>query len=382
MSWTDERLNTALHSLDTIEADDAFWNQLHAQLHDGPSADEIAFRADDDAPRRRGRTLLAVAACLVIVAGIAVAVTRAEQEAANPGPLHLQIVDPLAITLDDLPRTAALPPSDPDAYLVLDLDHLPSGWAAAVIGAQDFVGDGSSYSYGASLVAPTGAEYFFSLHSSGGQGIPGWNGQQPNATVGGQPALLGDGSVTWQPADGYLASVNAMRGDLVEVAEQLRFTTAAQPPIPGPDEFVKIPDEPQLAGLLDGVPWALKYRDIGRTAFWLYAGPLSVGGGEHPEDNAPAVVNLVGVPGHGAIVAGYVPTHVVSVRVLLRDDTSIDLPVTQQGNAVYFAVPVPLGLDVDRIEFRDDFGHITGHVELPEISPTLGGTQSLSLQPN
>ncbi|MEQ1699291.1 MAG: hypothetical protein ABMA25_04230 [Ilumatobacteraceae bacterium] len=379
MNWTEERLNTALHSLDTIEADDAFWNDLHAQLHDGPSDREIAFREDDDTPRRRGRVLLAVAACLALVAGIAVAVQRANRDAAAPGPLHLEIVDPLGITLDDLPRTASAAPSDPDAFLVLDLDRLPAGWAAADIVGQDLSGDGSAYAYGATLLAPTGAEYFFSLHSVEADGIGASTGQQPNATVGGGPALLGDSSVMWQPADGYLAMVGAGGGDVIDVAEQLQFTTAAQPPIPGPDEFVEIPDDPQLAGLLDGVPWALKYRDIGPTAFWLYAATQTVSGGEHPADNTSAVVNLVGVQGHGAIVVGHVPTNVVSVRVVLRDGTSIDLPVTQQRNAVYFAVPVPLGLDVERIEFRDPFGP-AGHVELPDIPPTFGGTQALSLQ--
>lgn len=375
MNWTEERLTTALHSLDTIEADDAFWNHLHAQLHDGPSGGEIAFRADVDTPRRRGRTLLAVAACLVIVAGIAVAVKRADQEAANPGPLHLQIVDALAITLDDLPRTA--PPSAPlpGGYLVLDHASLPAGWAVSdEWGGVMSAGPDGIYWYQVTLTA-AGDDYTLTVSN-----VPFGDPPGDPVDVDGMEGFLDASSIRWNLDEGVMATLGPIDAEVaVGVASTLSFNPVDEMPFKEilPTDGPPMSD-PALAGRLNGIQWSLFLTDGDDPGRWLYAGrELAAGVGIDPNSVLGPEVDVTGVPGYGSVVWGSVPKEVRSVRVRLVDGSEMTVPVARTDADAYFAVPVPTGLDIDIVEFLGESGVAIAHCEMPDIAAGFGGGMQL-----
>ncbi|MFT3852273.1 MAG: hypothetical protein QM733_06005 [Ilumatobacteraceae bacterium] len=338
--------------------------------------------------RRPGspRAWLTVAAAVVmLVAGLVAFETLRVDDAAEPPatPSPTTVMGPLALDLDSL-RTGPAPVPSAD-HLIVDAAALPAGWSLSdASGFTTLTFDGSPFGsiYRARLHGPDGRSYDVSVSS------PPQIATEPAGSglaVDGRPAVYENSALRWQLDDDHTVTLvgapSADSADALAAAQALRWTTGVLPvePVTG---AAQLGDDTRLAGTLDGVGWV---ADVDPGPLRTIYVSIGSGGGatsgiendrlSQPDDSPQSGVStgIAAAPGHGGVVFGIAPPAVAAVRVQTGDTTIAVTATYQRAAESYFAVPVPGGLTVSRLELVDGTGAVVGSVTIPELPPLLGG---------
>ena len=83
-------------------------------------------------------------------------------------------------------------------------------------------------------------------------------------------------------------------------------------------------------------------------------------------------VNLVGVPGYGTIAFGYTEPAAAALRANLADGSNVQVPVLRNSGETYFALPIPLGVEVTTVVFLDDAGAPLRSAIMPSLPAYFG----------
>jgi hypothetical protein len=395
MTWTDERMMAALGNLDAPTTDEAFWARVHSDLltchpdlesttsevllKEHPLSHVERFRRSPG----RGRGYLTVAAAAaVLVAGL-YWIGRAPDRtpASTPVPSNVVLTDPLSLSLDDQPRTAT-PQSSESDFVVLDLAKLPSGWTGTETSAGVMWPPENAYRTVYSLVGPKGESY--SVNIIVGLSLKPDSGIQID--INGHEGLQNASNVWWEQERGVGVTVSRapVAGDdgdgIVEAARVLAFATVEELPIVRIDPAAE-PSRTgaQFAGTLNGAKYAA-YPSTGPLRGILVS--VGDGGGagvdndrlSQPTDDPETSggVNILGVPGYGGIAFGYTVPGVAALRANLADGSTVQAPVLRNPSETYFALPIPLGVEVTTLDFLDDAGAPMRSAIMPTLPAYFG----------
>lgn len=395
MSWTQERITSALSQLDAPTGDAAFWERVHTDLLGcepelEQTTDLVSFidlpmtevQKLLRYPRRTRWYVAAGAAAAVLIAGLYV-VGHASNETpqGNASSTHIVLTDPLSLTLDDQPRTTA-PAVSHSEYVLPDVTKLPPGWTATEQSAFSFIwqpNDGYRAVY--SLVTPTAATYRVDVTA-------GLDPQPDNGTridINGHDALQNANSVWWRQEPGVGVTVTTTSEsaavDLTNAARGLVFATVNELPLVAIDtEAQPHESEADFAGTLNGVHYAVSTNsgplrgirvsiaDQGESA-GVYDDRLSQ---PTDEPQAAGTVNIDGVAGYGVIVFGYTEPATAALRANLANGSTIQVPVLRNPGETYFVLPVPLGVEVTTLDFLEAAGTTLRTATMPTLSPSFG----------
>jgi hypothetical protein len=295
----------------------------------------------------------------------AVGHTRDNAPAASPAPTDVVLTDPLALSLDGLPRTAE-PVVSPTDYVVLDLSDIPRDWTATITTAFGLIlppNDGYWAAY--SLVSPAGASYQVLVTA-----VP--YPQRENGDpvdINGHAGLQDTNELWWEQEPGIGVTVWRERAlalagaaaELTAAARSLTFTSVKELPVVAIDPNAEPPTKvAQFAGTLNGIRFAVQARTGPLRGVWVYAGDQALAGVAEDRLSQPTddpqtagTVNITGVAGYGAIVFGYTEPATAGLRANLANGSTIEVPVLRNPGETYFALPIPLGVEVVSLDFLD-----------------------------
>ena len=397
MSWTQERITTTLGDLDAPRADEAFWERVHNDLltHE-PDAQEITIlMSPSDQPmaevhalvrspwRARWYIAASAAAALLITGLYAVGHSPDQTPEGSPSPRDVVLTDPLALSLDDQPRTAepVVPRSE---YVVVDLTELPEGWTATVNSASALMSPPTdSYRADYILWSPTGKQFVVIILSGG---LMSAQGGTP-VDINGHAGLQDHQVLSWEQERGVDVQVTPTElrypdaaADLTAAGRSLTFESVRELPfvIIDPDA-TPFSTGAQFAGTLNGIRYVVRANPGPLRGMTVYAGDDPVAGIQEDRQSQPTddpqtagSVRIVGVAGYGVIVFGYTDPATAALRADLADGSTIQVPVLRNPGETYFALPVPLGVDVASLDFLDVRGDTLRTATMPTLPAYFG----------
>lgn len=399
MSWTQERITAALSNLDSPTVDAAFWERVRDELltHESGYEEIPLLMSSSGQPIERVPALVPspwrarwyVAACaaaaLLIASLYAIGHDPEQSPAASPTSIDVVATDPpFWISLDDQPRTAAPVVSDID-YVVPDLSRLPDGWTASLITAFGLFAPSGYYST-YSVVSPTGT---YQVNVTSGLSPKPENGDPVD--INGRAGLQTTRQVWWEQERGVGVTVSQPRGsvvseswadDLTAVARSLTFISTKELPIRTiPPNAVPTSKVAQFIGTLNGIRYAVQANTRPLRGIFVYAGDEFIGGVEEDRLSQPTddpqtagTVNIAGVAGYGAIAFGYTEPATAGLRANLADGTTVQVPVLRNPGETYFALPIPLGVEVTSLDFVDEDGHTLRTAIVPTLPAYFGAS--------
>ena len=83
-------------------------------------------------------------------------------------------------------------------------------------------------------------------------------------------------------------------------------------------------------------------------------------------------VNITGVTGYGVIVFGYTEPATAALRANLANGDTIQVPVLRNPGQTYFALPIPLGVEVTTLDFLDVSGATLRTATMPSLPTDFG----------
>ncbi|MCE9621896.1 MAG: hypothetical protein K8R99_06100 [Actinomycetia bacterium] len=397
MTWTHDRVATALRGFDAPAADDAFWERVRSGLlvrESDPEKIALVMSPPDQpmehvhalvpSPWRARWYVAACAAAALLIAGLyAVGHNPRQTPAASPTSIDPVLTDPpFWISLDDQPRTAAPVVSDVD-YVVPDLTQLPQGWTASLFTAFGLFAP-SGYYFTYSVVSPTGT---YQVNVSSGLSPKPENGDPVD--IKGHAGLQTTRQVWWEQEPGVDVTVSQPRGsvvpesgadDLTDVARSLTFVSTKELPIRTIDpDAVPSSKVAQFIGTLSGIQYAVQANTRALRGIFVYAGDELIGGVEEDRLSQPTDapqtagdVNIAGVAGYGVIVFGYTDPATAGLRANLADGSKVQVPVLRNPGETYFALPIPLGVEVTSLDFLDDSGDTLRTAIVPTFPAYFG----------
>ena len=397
MSWTQQRIASALSDLDAPRVDEAFWDRVRDELLRESDREEVTVvRSPSDQPMATVHALVrspwrvrwyvaAGAAAAVLIAGLYVVGQSAGQTpAASPTSTDAVLADPpFWISLDDQPRTAD-PVVSESQYVVPDLTVLPPGWTASVVTAFGLIWppkDGYYTTY--SIVSPTGT---YQVNVTSGLSPKPESGDPVD--INGREGLQNTRQVWWEQEPGVGVVVSRPRSglsedagaDLAEVARSLTFNSEKELPILTIDPDAVPPTKvAQFIGTLNGIRYAVQARTGSLRGSWVYAGDQAQGGVAEDRLSQPTddpqtagTVNIAGVAGYGVIVFGYTEPSTAGLRANLANGSAIQVPVLRNPGETYFALPIPLGVEVETLDFLDESGNTLRTATMPALPAYFG----------
>ena len=302
----------------------------------------------------------------------------------SPSGIDIVLSDPLSLTLDDEPRTVA--PAVPQfEYVLPDVTQLPPGWTASeetAFGLNLPPDNGYRATY--LLTSPAGESYSvdvmagLSMKPDGGTAVD----------VNGHNGLLDTNNVWWEQEPGVGVTFErrsatasaAAEGDLIDAARSVAFVTVSELPIAD----IEADAAPSLtgadfAGMLNGVHYTVSTSPGPLRGIRVVVGDKDGGGIEddrlsQPTDEPAGAgsVNIVGVAGYGVIAFGYSEAATAALRANLANGSTIHVPVLRNPGETYFALPVPLGVDVTTLDFLDDTGATLRTAIMPSLPAYFG----------
>ncbi|MEQ1874761.1 MAG: hypothetical protein ABL953_13685 [Ilumatobacteraceae bacterium] len=395
MTWTQERIASALSDLDAPKVDEAFWNRVRADLLRESDGDEVrVVMSPSDRPMAtvhalvrspwRVRWYVAASAVLaVLIAGLyAVGRSADPSPAASPRPADVVLTDLLSLSLDDLPRTGEPAVSESD-YVVPDLAELPDGWTATLDSAFGIMQPPGRYVSYYSLVSPTGISYSVNVTA----GLPPMPESGETVDINGHSGWQENNHVWWEQEPDVLVAVTRERTvapdetELTLAARSLSFASVTELPIVAIDPNAVPPTKvAQFAGTLNGIRYAVQARTGPLRGIWVYAGDQAGAGVaedrlSQPTDDPQTAgsVNIAGVAGYGVIVFGYTEPATAGLRANLADGSTIQVPVLRNPGETYFALPIPLGVEVVTLDFLDVDGGTLRTATMPTDLPAYFG---------
>jgi hypothetical protein len=312
-------------------------------------------------------------------------IARPSDQAPGDSPTRTDIVltDPLSLTLDDQPRTAS-PPVPQSQYVVPDVTQLLPGWTASEKTAFSIISPpDNGYRVIYSLVSPTGASYSVDVMA----GISMKYGEIA-VDINGHEGLLSNNSVWWEQQPGVGVTVShgpdsastASAEDVIDVARSVAFATVTQLPlVPIDTDIEPVLSGADFAGTLSGVRYAVTTNSGPLRGIRVIVGKDPVAGLEDDRLSQPTddpatagTVDLVGVAGYGAIVFGYTEPATAALRANLANGSTIHVPVLRNPGETYFALPVPLGVEVTTLDFLDITGATLRTATMPSLPADFG----------
>jgi len=398
MSWTQERVASALSRLDTPITNEDFWARVRSDLvarepdlvkttslepHPEPTMTDV--RPFVRSEHRRRRYVAIGGAAAVLVAGLYLVGRQPDRPPAD-SPTHTETVltDPLSLSLDDLPRTAPLPVPQSD-FVVPDVTQVHPGWTATQESAFGLIWPpNNGYRSTYSLVSPTGASYSvdvlagFSTKPDGGSAVD----------INGHEGLQATNQIWWEQQSGVGVTVSHVRSaafpvataELIDAARVLVFTTVKELPIVTIDPAIE-PNRAgaQFAGTLSGVRYKVAANPGPLRGIFVYVGDQEGGGVQEDRSSQPTddpetagSVNITGVSGYGVIVFGYTEPATAALRANLANGTSIQVPVLRNPGETYFALPIPLGVEITTLDFINDTGDTLRTATIPSLPAYFG----------
>ena len=420
MSWTQERVSSALSRLDTPTTNEDFWERVGSDLlvrepdleaatslalPQGPPMAEVGpfVRSGQ---RSRGYLVMGAAAA-VLLAGLYL-IGRPPDRTPEESPTHSEIVltDPLSLSLDDMPRTAA-PRVPQSEFVVPDVTEVLPGWTVTEESAFGILlPPDNGYRAIYSLVSPTGASYSIDVRA----GLSMKPDRGSAVDINGHAGLQVTSEVWWEQQPGIEVTVSHALGaaspvaipELIDAARGVVFTTVKELPIVPIDpatEPVRV--GAQFAGTLSGIRYTVAANSGPLRGIFVSVGDQGVGGVADDRSSQPTndpqtagSVNITGVTGYGVIVFGYTEPATAALRANLANGDAIQVPVLRNPGETYFALPIPLGVEVITLDFLNDtretlrtatmpilpayFGHCCAMApwttELAPATPTSGTT--------
>jgi hypothetical protein len=271
------------------------------------------------------------------------------------------------------------PPEQPNQYLVFDVAAL-EGWTQLDSIGGHPIGSGDGYAWSSNVSDPSGTEFQVAVTSGLEDRASVASGQRVD--INGVEGVADEGQVSWPLDDTHTALVIEFGTTEVErvVALARQLTTTVVPSISTQQPAGMITDatpDPaaQFAGVVDGVAWSTSVASDGMTTIVEGIAREFRGGGYFPEYGVE--VAQWGNNDHCVFVGAYMPAGMYRPRLVLSDETTIDLPVVSVDAASdAFVGCVPYALDARRIDLVDQSGTVAGRAELaaPYLRPSSGMT--------
>jgi hypothetical protein len=264
------------------------------------------------------------------------------------------------------------PPAQPNEYLVFDVAAL-EGWTQLDSIGGHPIGSGDGYAWSSNVSDPSGTEFQVAVTSELEDRAPGANGQRVD--INGVDGLAGEGQVSWPLDDTHTALAIEFGTSEVErvIALARQLTTTIVPSISTQQPAGMVTDatsDPaaQFAGVVDGVAWSTSVASDGMTTIVEGIAREFRGGGYFPEYGVE--VAQWGNNDHCVFIGAYMPAGMYRPRLVLSDETTIDLPVASVDAASdAFVACVPYALDARRIDLVDQSGAVAGRAQL--VAPYL-----------
>jgi hypothetical protein len=375
--------------------------EVSADVSGAPPAAPVR-RLGLSARRPRSVRPLALAAAAVVGGGLVgvVLVERGGGDSepkptvpADATPVVPVIGDRFGISLDAAPRAA--PVATDVTFEVVDAEGMAkAGWsvtdvtAGAVLTYDD--GPANGYHYQATVESPDGLRFRLGIERDALMNEPG--PADTRVDIDGDPGWIAGEAplpmVTWSHGE-RTASLQAQRAvvdERVLVAAAAAIEFAEVDALPAGDVASRGEqlaasdlDDAVLGGTVGGVPWAAEV-DPGSLRSIRVATPAGASAmgsdrlSQPTDDPATGVeMSIAGVPGHGAIAYGLAPPAATVVHAVVDGAVVGVLPLHRRPGESFFAVPIPDGLVVSRLDFVDDAGGEVGSRDVPAIPPGLDG---------
>jgi hypothetical protein len=205
--------------------------------------------------------------------------------------------------------------------------------------------------------------------------------------VNGHNGLLGTNSMWWEQQPGVGVTVgyrsdaaSAAAGDLLDVARSVAFVTVKELPIADIDaDATPSLTGADFAGMLNGAPYTVSTSPGPLRGIRVVVGDKDGGGIEddrlsQPTDDPAGAgeVHIVGVAGYGVIAFGYTEPATAALRANLANGSTVQVPVVRNPGETYFALPVPLGVDVTTLDFLDGTGETLRTATMPSLPAYFG----------
>lgn len=203
--------------------------------------------------------------------------------------------------------------------------------------------------------------------------------------INGINAAVSGSLVCWMAIPGVIASVEASSpGDVetsIALARQLTFTDVEQ--LPQPDSSAEPgagPASAEFSGTLSGAPWAAVVSPSSLRTMTTYIDGRMSGAFENDRLSQPTdtpvgagEMSLDASPGRGAIAYGYTAPEVLTVRAINSNAESLVLATFPRELETFFAVPIPVGVTIDKLEFLRADGSVYASASIGPLPRDLEG---------